>query len=158
MIIDTNTSVVSYHKRQKTDYPITNDGSLSTYITPASSNVINTSDLPIQSATKFDKKSAFPNVDLIHGLQWKSLVEEMIQTIPMDQLKRETVDLYEALLRDFNRFYYCQLHDNTSHLHLSSFLKDEDGMDDDPNKWESFVNIQKVCLLLTHLPLLLLLL
>lgn len=74
--------------------------------------------------------SKAPRVDISFGITWKSLVEELMTRLSSDQVRRETVDLFENLLRDFHRFYYFK--NSTGD---SSFTEAD---------WLQFVDIQKV--------------
>lgn len=87
------------------------------------------SSLSLQEGRPFSLSSGhvmFMDVEL--GFRWQALVEELL-AIPESKLSKETMELYESVLRDAKRFYFCQL-----------------GADD--AQWAHFEELQKVSFLM----------
>lgn len=86
-----------------------------------------------------------PRVPLSLGTQWRVLVTDLLCRFESRELRRELIDLYESILRDFRRFYYAP---------MSREVPAENGIDiggsvdekEDEDVWKEFIEIQRVCL------------
>ena len=108
------------------------------------------------------------SADISYGVTWKDLVQELMSKLRVEQIRRDTVDLFESVLRDFNRFYTFQSSsgltvssnsnssNNTHHFTpvIASVNDTDEGNNDNNNgvdmdtesddEWRQFLEIQQV--------------